>query len=45
MSDRFHPISMEQLTAWIFDELETKDQLFGVPRAAIFTPSLDPSPK
>ncbi len=39
MSDRFHPISMEQLTAWAFTELEKKDSLFGVPRSAIFSPS------
>ncbi|MCP4201665.1 MAG: FAD-dependent oxidoreductase [bacterium] len=39
MSDRFHPISMEQLTAWAFTELEEKDSLFGVPRSAIFVPS------
>ncbi|MFQ5525216.1 MAG: FAD-dependent oxidoreductase [Thermoanaerobaculia bacterium] len=39
MSDRFHPISMEQLTAWAFTELEHKDSLFGVPRSAVFTPA------
>jgi NADPH-dependent glutamate synthase beta subunit-like oxidoreductase len=38
MSDRFHPISMEQLTDWVFDELEEKDALFGVPRTAFFVP-------
>ncbi len=38
MSDRFHPISMEQLTDWVFDELELKDSLFGVPRSAFFVP-------
>ena len=41
MSDRFHPISMEQLTAWAFTELERKDSLFGIPRSAIFVPSAD----
>ena len=41
MSDRFHPISMEQLTAWAFTELEKKGSLFGIPRSAIFTPSAD----
>ncbi|MFQ5350595.1 MAG: putative selenate reductase subunit YgfK, partial [Thermoanaerobaculia bacterium] len=41
MSDRFHPISMEQLTAWAFTELERKNSLFGIPRSAIFTPSAD----
>ncbi len=38
MTDRFHPISMEQLTDWVFDELERKDSLFGLPRSAFFTP-------
>ena len=38
MSDRFHPISMEQLTDWVFDELEQKASLFGVPRSAMFIP-------
>ncbi len=39
MSDRFHPISMEQLTAWTFTELEQKASLFGIPRSAFFVPS------
>ena len=38
MSDRFRPISMEQLTTWVFTELEAKDSLFGIPRTAFFTP-------
>ena len=41
MSDRFHPISMEQLTDWVFTELEQKDSLFNVPRSAFFVPSAD----
>ncbi len=41
MSDRFHPISMEQLTAWAFTELDKKSSLFGVPRSAFFTPAED----
>ncbi len=41
MSDRFHPLSMEQLTDWVFDELEAKDALFGVPCSAFFVPSPD----
>ena len=40
MSDRFHPISMEQLTDWVFDELEQKDSLFGIPRSAFFVPKV-----
>ena len=38
MSDRFHQISMEQLTDWIFDDLETNDAIFGIPRSAFFVP-------
>jgi putative selenate reductase len=41
MSDRFHPISMEQLTDWVYTELDEKDSLFGVPRSAFFVPSPD----
>src|SRR5210317_1218298 len=41
MSDRFHQISMEQLTAWVFDELDQKDAIFGVPRSAFFIPGAD----
>ena len=41
MSDRFHPISMEQLTDWVFTELEEKDSLFNVPRSAFFVPKAD----
>jgi putative selenate reductase len=39
MSDRFQPITMEQLTDWVFTELEEKDSIFGIPRRAFFTPS------
>lgn len=39
MSDRFHLISMEQLTDWVFTELDERDSIFGVPRASFFTPS------
>ncbi|MDJ0792073.1 MAG: FAD-dependent oxidoreductase [Acidimicrobiia bacterium] len=38
MSDRFQPISMEQLTNWIFDEYEQKRSIFGIPEAAFFVP-------
>jgi len=41
MSDRFQPISMEQLTDWVFTELEQKDALFGIPRSAFFVPRPD----
>ena len=38
MTDRFHPISMEQLTDWVFTELDQKASLFNVPRSAFFVP-------
>ena len=41
MSDRFHQIPMEQLTDWVFTELEEKDSIFGIPRSAFFVPSGD----
>jgi NADPH-dependent glutamate synthase beta subunit-like oxidoreductase len=39
MSDRFHPISMEQLTRWAFTELDRKKSLFGVPEQSFFVPT------
>jgi putative selenate reductase len=41
MSDRFHLIPMEQLTDWVFTELEEHDSILGVPRRSFFTPSTD----
>ena len=41
MSDRFRPLSMEQLTSWVFTELEQKGSLFNVPASAVFTPRPD----
>ncbi|MCP3997039.1 MAG: FAD-dependent oxidoreductase [bacterium] len=41
MSDRFHQLTMEQLTDWVFTELETKDSIFGIPRSSFFVPSED----
>ena len=41
MSDRFHPLSMEQLTDWAFTELEAGGSIFGVPRAGAFVPRAD----
>lgn len=32
---------MEQLTRWVFTELEEKDSIFGVPRSAFFVPQPD----
>ncbi len=39
MSDRFHQITMEQLTDWVFTELEEKDSIFGIPRSSFFVPA------
>jgi NADPH-dependent glutamate synthase beta subunit-like oxidoreductase len=39
MSDRFQPITMEQLTDWVFTELEEHNAVFGIPRGAFFVPS------
>jgi putative selenate reductase len=39
MSDRFHPLPLELLTAWIADELEAKNSVFGIPRALFFIPN------
>ena len=39
MSDLFQPITMEQLTDWVFTELEEKDSIFGIPRTSFFIPS------
>ncbi|MBU1494019.1 MAG: putative selenate reductase subunit YgfK, partial [Actinobacteria bacterium] len=41
MSDRFHPLTMEQLTDWVFDELEQQGSIFGIPRRLFFTPEAD----
>ena len=41
MSDRFHPISMEQLTDWAVTELQQRNSLFNVPRSAFFVPRPD----
>ncbi len=41
MSDRFHLITMEQLTDWVFTELEENDAIFGIPRSSFFVPSED----
>jgi NADPH-dependent glutamate synthase beta subunit-like oxidoreductase len=38
MSDKFQPITMEQLAAWVFTELETRGSIFGVPRELFFVP-------
>jgi len=38
MSDRFHPLPIEILSAWIADELDAKDSVFGIPRSLFFNP-------
>ena len=38
MSDRLYPLPLEDLTAWIFDELDHSGSIFGIPRAAFFAP-------
>jgi putative selenate reductase len=41
MSDRFRPLAFEQLVDWAATELEQRGSIFGVPRAAVFTPRPD----
>jgi len=38
MSDRFIPISMKELTTWVFTELKTKGSLFNIPKELFFKP-------
>jgi putative selenate reductase len=38
VSDRFHPIPMEDLSAWVFGELEARGSIFGIPQQLFFTP-------
>jgi putative selenate reductase len=41
VSDRFQPISTEQLSSWIFTELESEGSIFGTPRELFYTPQPD----
>jgi putative selenate reductase len=41
MSALFQPIGAEQLFAWVFRELETRDSVFGIPRRHFFQPRDD----
>ena len=41
MSDRFNPLTTDQLAHWIFDELDTKDSILGIPRELFFNPPSD----
>lgn len=38
MSDRFTPLTLDQLVAWTFDELAMSDSVFGLPREGFFVP-------
>ncbi|MCF7838478.1 MAG: putative selenate reductase subunit YgfK [Candidatus Marinimicrobia bacterium] len=39
MSDRLLPLSTEALVHWVFTELEDRQSIFGIPRAAFFDPA------
>ncbi|MBP7829996.1 MAG: putative selenate reductase subunit YgfK [Kiritimatiellae bacterium] len=41
MSDKFQPLTTEQLARWILDELEGSNSIFGIPRALFFQPRPD----
>ena len=41
MSDLFFPISSPQLIEWVFTELDSRDSIFGIPRAHFFVPDKD----
>ncbi|MDJ0748183.1 MAG: putative selenate reductase subunit YgfK [Woeseiaceae bacterium] len=41
MSALFQPIAADQLFAWVFRELETRDSVFGIPRRHFFLPRDD----
>ncbi|MDJ0751647.1 MAG: putative selenate reductase subunit YgfK [Woeseiaceae bacterium] len=38
MSALFQPIAADQVFAWVFRELETRDSVFGIPRRHFFLP-------
>ncbi|MDR0993307.1 MAG: FAD-dependent oxidoreductase [Verrucomicrobiota bacterium] len=38
MSDRFQPLSMTQLAAWVFGELDHRGSIFGIPKELFFRP-------
>ena len=41
MSELFRPISTEQLSAWLFAELDSRDSILGIPRSQFFIPAVD----
>ncbi len=38
MADRMHPTPIEDLMRWVFDELETRRSVFGLPEELFFRP-------
>ena len=43
MSDLFHPIGIEQLTRWLFTELDARDSVLGIPARYFHVPNLEAS--
>jgi putative selenate reductase len=41
MSDLLQPITTEQLVRWVFNELDTRNSIFGIPRQHFFVPHED----
>jgi putative selenate reductase len=41
MSDLFHPIGAHQLARWVFEELDSQESVFGIPRTFFFVPDPD----
>ena len=39
MTELFRSIAAEQLVAWVFDELDGRDSILGIPRAHFFVPA------
>lgn len=41
MSDLFRPLGASRLAQWIFEELDDRDSIFGIPRNLFFAPDMD----
>ena len=39
MSDRFQPLSIDQVAPWVFGELEKRGTVFGIPKELFFRPA------
>jgi putative selenate reductase len=39
MSDRFQPLSIDQVAPWVFGELEKRGSVFGIPKELFFRPA------